>query len=310
MRTLKESIYGNLGIGEDAIAKEWVKTYNAQKCLDSFRSGYGPTEPGGFFASYEDGVIKLPYYIYLEDPDLLDNGALPSYFDFEYAKKDRTGQKIVPLCSKLKSFDNFPKANTCINISIYSCGTSIEKWNVPAPYIKEFTIRGPLNKPVKGIPYIDKLDVDLIMNDSTLSAIKGATICNVAINGMAFESKKYKDLEAFFKNNTFKCKNLYSTDMTLFLNDLCVHNYDFLKDSLDSDATVIIWRHQLRDLGYLSDVMLQQVYGGLQQKHLKRLRFAQPASYISNAIDHGDMVSELGRCIEKGIFKSSQIEFI
>lgn len=308
---IQESIYRNLGI-EDAPAKNWVETYNNQDCVKSFKGVWG-NDAGGFFAAYEDGVIKLPQYVYIEDPELLENGVLPSQFTFRWWKTDKemiSGIHITPLCDKLKSFDNFPMTSGGVSIAVFTRGTSIEKWNVPGPYIKQFDLRGPLRKGVKGIKYIDYLTVDLDIADGILTPIKDVTICKLHMVGNAFSDKAYKELDNFFKNNTFKCKKYYTQEVFIDITQLCVENYDFLKDRLESDATIYIWRHQSHDMGYLSDVMLHQIYGGLQQKHLKALRFDDPVQYARNAVDHSVMTSELGRCIELGIFKGSQVHFI
>ena len=303
---INEGIYGNLGI-EDAPAQDWVEIYNNQDCVKSFKGVWG-NDTGGFFAKYEDGIIKLPQYVYIEDPGLLENGVIPPQFIFAWWKTDTemtTGVHITPLCDKLKSFDNFPKTSCGVNIAIFTRGTSIEKWNIPGPYIKQFDLRGPLRKGVKGIKYIDYLTVDLDIANDILVPIKSITICKIHMVGNVFSDKVYKQLENFFKSNIFKCKKYYTQEVFIDITQLCVETYDFLKDRLESDATISIWRHQSRDIGYLSDVMLHQIYGGLQQKHLKTLRFDSPVQYARNAVDHGVMTSELGRCIELGIFKSS-----
>ncbi len=309
---VQESIYGNLGI-DDAPAQGWVETFNKQKCLDVFRNSM-PSVISGFFACYENGVIKLPHYTYIEDPDLLENGVLPPEFKYEWNvqkyQRIMSSPSIIPMCDKLKSFDNFPYSKTGINIEVPSCGTNIEKWNVPAEFVKEFDLRGPINKATKGLGYIDRLKIDISTDDTSLRTLRGATICNLEITGVAFSDNTYKGLDKFFNSNTFKCKNFFTQDPIIDLSNLCVNDYAFMKDKLESPTTVIIWRHQNHNMGYLSDAMLHQVYDGLAQKNLKRIRIENPIHFAGNAVDHKDMVSELGNCIEIGIFKSMQVDLI
>lgn len=282
-----ESIYGNLHI-EDPVAEEWVKTYNNQERVQKINR---ISIRGMVLAEYRGGIIYLPPCMYIENPDLLENGTIPPQFSYKYSDMVKTSVSILIYTKEFKSFDNFPSSNHYFDIGIIG-ETAIEDWDVPGPGIDKLEITGIISKKIKGVGRVKNMSIDLdISPASSLDMIRDANILSLTLMGSVYGDNAYSSLGNFFAGNVFS---------HIDIGQLSVESYRFFEDKFSKKVTINIWRSRNK-MYSLDDNMLEQIYGGLASKNIN-VTYKRPPIYGPDELRPEDMKKEMERCKEIGLF--------
>lgn len=245
MKTLSihitESLFGNLGIGANAVRNEWIDKYNnsianVSRALDC-RAYAGDGD--------DEIIIEGPLYIC---DSILENGHLPKYFNFTFMRgrneKDRSllEQTVIVRARDFTSFEGITPMDKAkiffIDLSYDNLNDNIDLGTIPnlpadtAVDLRIYTIhnfRLDLNKLKQPI---HKLDITVHPNPETLiGGVKGLNFVKVGnmypLFGIYTSKGLYKDtrwLSKFFKNNKF------ATGTNIQLSGLKAIDYDFVKN--------------------------------------------------------------------------------
>ena len=227
---ISESIYGNLGIGPDALAKEWVEKYNKQLGSNQLKIG----DDGKIYNAHLEPIVDL----YLISNSILDNGALPVYLNFSA----NASLNVYIEAPGFKSFDNFPEVKhldirrlrqsvdfssltCCEYVSIVFKGCSLVIRNIK-PTIVSISDTEPMSYRKSGD------------SGSVWKNIRGCTfgkyhnvkpdwtiIPRIEITNLIDNKNNVDALNAFFKNNKF------DNDSIDIICNVALNNLTFLDDA-------------------------------------------------------------------------------
>lgn len=233
MKTLKESIYGNLGIGRDSIVRNWVEKYNHQKYVSKLCVG----DDGSLYSEANNRKYPATDLMIFSD-DILDDGHIPDYIKFHTTENHLNAYITAP---GFKSFENFPKVTYMyLDISVplkdfstldncdylgLACGNTVILQNL---------------KP-KIVALMDSMNDEDLDFSKILKNTKGCTFSNCTYSVfdsigkrtfIAMRDCKLKNQDAlnkFFKSNTFSSEVAFVANLPLdnlsFLNDAnCTFN--------------------------------------------------------------------------------------
>ncbi len=239
--TIKESVFSNLGLGEDAWIDNWIETYNHQPSVSmTLPPSLSTSRPTYCCARRSGNIVVMPDSFDIIDDKLLDNGYIPDYIHIEFDDRYQTPDiniyndnfkslRGISITSGIRfnfcharSFNDWDTINNAIS-TIRSCNWQLNFRDADhAPK----DIKGLKTKPAGASSCLLYI-WDVRSNIKLLDGISGCEFGDVYLFGdmCGVEDK----LSGFLRKNTL-IQNSGAPYAMLYMNQCAVTNFDFLRD--------------------------------------------------------------------------------